>query len=154
MQSSLFKRLISSLRSNWLTFLIFFTIGLGVLYGQQVLLQVTAALNGVDLHQVAQKAPDNMTSAEVDTVKQASGWVPAGTGSKFLFAAGYFFLFIGLVWLAQSITAKPAKRWAKKYYAREFGYLSGYERFKEYQQGRWQLIALACASIIAAALIV
>ena len=33
-------------------------------------------------------------------------------------------------------------------------HLSSYERFQENRVGRWQLVALACASIIAAALIV
>jgi hypothetical protein len=152
MPSSL-KTLISSLRSNWLTYLIFFAIGAGVLYGQQALLQVTAALNDVDLQAVARKSPDNMTSAEVVTVTQANGWVPAGTGSKFLFAAGFFFLFIGLVWLGQSVTAPQLKKWAKKEYTEEFSQLVGYDRFRVYQAQRWQLVLLACAAILAAAII-
>jgi hypothetical protein len=148
-QKPLITRLLSSVRSNLLPLAIFLVLGAAVLYGQRGMLALTSYVNNAQA-----SAGTEMSGAEVAAQQQASGWVPAGTGSKYLYAAGFFFLFIALVWLAQSITAKPQKRWAKRNYSREFLLLTPYERFQENRVGRWQLVALACASIIAAALIV
>jgi hypothetical protein len=148
-QKSILARLLSSVRSNLLPLVIFFALGAVVLYGQRGMLAITSYVNNAHA-----TASTEMSGAEVAAQQAASGWVPAGTGSKYLYAAGFFFLFIFLIWIGQSITAKPQKRWAKRHYSREFLGLTPYERFQENRVGRWQLVALACASIIAAALIV
>lgn len=152
---SLPARAWSALRSNGLPLLIFFALGAAVLYGQQVLLAVTSYVNDVNPHAVAAKLPANMSSAEVTATKQAAGWMPAGLGSKFLFAAGYSFLFVALVWAAQGIAEKRGKAWitnagaGAEYWPRP----SYADQARDYRAGRWQLIALACAAIIASALI-
>lgn len=147
-QKSLLARLLSSVRSNLLPLAIFLVLGAAVLYGQRVMLALTTFV-----YNARPTASTEMSGAEVAAQQQASGWVPAGTGSKYLFAAGFFFLFIALVWLAQSITAKPQKRWAQRHYTSEFMRLSSYERFQENRVGRWQLVALAIGAMIAAAII-
>lgn len=147
-QKSLPARLLSSVRSNLLPLAIFLALGAAVLYGQRVMLALTTSV-----YHAHATASAEMSGAEVAAQQQASGWVPAGTGSKYLFAAGFFFLFIFLIWIGQSITAKPQKRWAKQHYSREFLHLSPYERFQENRVGRWQLVALAVGAMIAAAII-
>ena len=76
-----------------------------MLYGQRVMLALTSYVYSAHATNSTE-----MTGAEVAAQQQASGWVPAGTGSKYLYAAGFFFLFIFLIWLGQSIAAKPQKR--------------------------------------------
>jgi hypothetical protein len=146
-QKSLPARLLSSVRSNLLPLAIFLVLGAAVLYGQRAMLALTTFIYN------AHGTGTEMSGAEVAAQQQASGWVPAGTGSKYLFAAGFFFLFIALIWLAQSITAKPQKRWAQRHYTSEFMHLSSYERFQENRVGRWQLVALAIGAMVAAAII-
>lgn len=146
-QKSFLARLLSSVRSNLLPLAIFLVLGAAVLYGQRAMLALTTFI----YH--AHGTGTEMSGAEVAAQQQASGWVPAGTGSKYLFAAGFFFLFIALIWLAQSITAKPQKAWAQRHYTGEFMRLSAYERFQENRVGRWQLVVLAVGAMIAAAII-
>ena len=143
----------SAIRSNWLPIFIFLALGAALLFGKPALLALTSYINGVDATAVAAKLPANMTSAEVAASQQANGWMPAGLGSKFLFAAGFFFLFIFLDWVAQSIAEPRGKKWVKGEGQQTFLRLTPAEQFREYRDGRWQLTALACASILAAALI-
>jgi hypothetical protein len=132
------------------TLLLFVVLGLVMLTGQRVLLAVTSWINGVP------DAPtsDNLTGPELQALKQAGGWVAAGNaGSKFIVAAGFFCLFLFLIWLVQGIIAPKPKAWAKSEYSTEFEALQGYDKFREYQATRWQLIVLAAAAIVGACLI-
>ena len=152
-QKPFLSRAWSALRSNWLPILIFFALGAALLFGKPVLLAITSYVHGVDPQAVADKLPANMSGAEVAADKEASGWLPAGLGSKFLFSAGYFFLFVFLVWIAQSIAEPRGKAWVKTEAKTDAEALTVAEKFREYRAGRWQLILLAVASMIAGAYI-
>ena len=152
-QKPLLSRVWSTVRSYWLPLLIFFALGAALLFGKPALLAITSYINGVDPTAVAHKLPANMSGAEVAADKQASGWMPAGLGSKFLFSAGYFFLFVFLVWIGQSIAEPRGKEWVKTSAKTDAELLTEAEKFREYRAGRWQLVVLAVAAMIAGAYI-
>ncbi len=145
-------RLLCSLRSlsrKWAPALFFVLIGVALLVGREQLLALTSFVYGA-----TNAAGPDMSGAEVAAETQAAGWVPFGVlTSKLLAASGAFIMVCILVWRMQRLVLPGPAKWAKSEYSPAFERLSDVEKFKAYQAGRWQLIALAVAALLFAALV-
>ena len=145
-------RLLCSLRSlarKWSPALLFLLTGLALLTGREQLLDLTTRL-----YHATGAAGQNMSGAEVAAESAAAGWLPFGLlTSKLLTTAGTFCLLCIIVWRMQRLVLPEPAKWAKEDYSKAFGRLSEADKFKVYQAGRWQLIGLAVAAALFAALV-
>lgn len=145
-------RLLCSARSlfrKWAPALAFVLIGLALLTGREQLLDFTSYL-----YRATGAAGNNMSGAEVAAESQAAGWIPFGLiTSKLLAASGAFVLACILVWRMQRLVLPGPASWAKNRYSHAFERLSDGDKFRVYQVGRWQLIALAIGALIFASTI-
>lgn len=146
--NSPFSQIRSQLR-KWTPALFFVCVGLALLFGQDALLALTSYVHGANPAGGA-----NMSGAEVAAEAQASGWLPFGLlASKLLTATGAFCLVCIIVWRMQRLVLPAPSEWARKGYSVAFDSLPEREKFTVYQAGRWQLIALAVAALLFAALV-
>ncbi|MDO7849035.1 hypothetical protein Q5H92_21905 [Hymenobacter sp. M29] len=128
--------------------LLFFAAGAGMLYGPAVIREALARF----YHSTA-AAGVNMSGAEVTTETQAAGWLPFGVvTSKMLATVGMFVVLCLIVWRMQRLVLPGPAKWAKNDYPKAFEQLPTLEKFRVYQVGRWQLIALVGIAAVFAAL--